>query len=353
MIVRVCLQAAGLVALGVTLLVLWAGPSSVGSNPAPTWVYVWFWVGMVPVSILFGDVYRHVNPLRSIAALVAAIIGATDRSSRVERLRYWPAVVGLGTFLVLETVSQEGDWPRVIAGFVSLYAVVNIAAGVWFGPRWFDRCDGFAVYFSLVGSLSPFGRRGDESVDKSLAAVVLTILGALVLDGLTHFSFWPSVDLVINPSDGDFLQSIVLGAVILLSAILVMTALYAGAMWATERFMKPGSGTAFPVVRARADPDDGRVRDCALSDGCIVRKPGRIPPRGRSRCDQLRVRSRTPPSRGCNSVVVVTGAVLTLFAAQRIGQAVLRPRFVTFGLIPMAALTVIYTTIGVAIVAGS
>ena len=40
------------------------GASNGSANPAPTWLYVWFWVGLVPASVLLGPVYKVLNPLR-------------------------------------------------------------------------------------------------------------------------------------------------------------------------------------------------------------------------------------------------------------------------------------------------
>lgn len=322
-----------------------------GANPAPTWIYVWFWVGLVPVSLLLGDVYRRLNPLRTVAVLIAEIIGTTERSSRMDRVQYWPAVVGLGMFLVLETVSQEGDWPRVIAGFVSVYAVVNVAAGVWFGPRWFDRCDGFAVYFSLVASLSPFGR-SERRAEKGLAGFVLTVLGALVVDGLTRFAFWSPVELVINPSDGNFVQSILLCGVVLVLAVLVMTLLYVGAMRATDRFLKPGSESAVASFAPTLVPMMVGYAIAHYLTAALFE----------SQAGYLLVANRGATNYGfiwntaiawMQFAVIMAGALGALFVARRIGQNALRPQFITVGLIPITALTVTYTTIGVAIVAGS
>lgn len=52
------------------------------SNPGPWWFYIWFWVGLVPLSILFGPVWRAVNPLRSVGLLVGAGDGDGDGEDR-------------------------------------------------------------------------------------------------------------------------------------------------------------------------------------------------------------------------------------------------------------------------------
>src|SRR6185436_1370624 len=39
-------------------------------NPAGHALYVWLWVGLIPLSVLFGPVWRAVNPLRTAAGLL-------------------------------------------------------------------------------------------------------------------------------------------------------------------------------------------------------------------------------------------------------------------------------------------
>jgi len=61
---RLALRLIGLAALLAAIAVAALGTDSSATNPAPTWLYVWFWVGIVPLSLLFGPVLRAFNPLR-------------------------------------------------------------------------------------------------------------------------------------------------------------------------------------------------------------------------------------------------------------------------------------------------
>src|SRR5436190_17832647 len=47
------------------------GAQDAQDNLAPTIIYVHFWVGMAVVSVLFGDIFRALNPWRAIARFVA------------------------------------------------------------------------------------------------------------------------------------------------------------------------------------------------------------------------------------------------------------------------------------------
>lgn len=88
------------------LVVAWRGPDDFGrTNPAPTWFYVWFRVGLVPLSLLLGPIWKLISPLRTIAGLLGLLrrgpVGVADR------LGYWPAILSLLAFLWLELLWLE------------------------------------------------------------------------------------------------------------------------------------------------------------------------------------------------------------------------------------------------------
>jgi hypothetical protein len=72
-------------AIGVFLLglVIWSGLTGVqvaSANFAPTFVYVIFWLGLVPVSLLFGNVFRAFNPWRAIGPGTGPRLRGSSRS---------------------------------------------------------------------------------------------------------------------------------------------------------------------------------------------------------------------------------------------------------------------------------
>jgi hypothetical protein len=202
---RAALQGVGLVLLGVTLAAAWIGPDDAAKNPAPTWMYVWFWVGLAPLSALYGPVWRLLNPLRALAAGLRLL--KFPSRALPEWVGYWPAVASLLAFVWLELVyGANASAPRTVAVFISGYAVIHVVLGAIFGDEWFDRGDGFQVYSTLLGHLSPSGRRDDgelvvrnplnslasleESAAPGLVAVVCVLLGSTGFDGLTRGFFW-------------------------------------------------------------------------------------------------------------------------------------------------------------------
>lgn len=216
-------RGAGLLLFAVALLVLQAGSNNAASNPGPWWFYIWFWFGLVPLSILFGPVWRAVNPLRTIAA---GLRGPSESLSPYpERLGYWPAALSLFVFVWLELVYTRPSEPAVVLIFVVIYSIFNIAGAMRFGDRWFDRADGFEVYSTMLASISPVGRREDGmpvlrsplqalarmDARPGLVAVVTVILGSTAFDGITRTNWWQGV--IEGASDAWYLGSGTLGLV--------------------------------------------------------------------------------------------------------------------------------------------
>jgi hypothetical protein len=204
---RLVLRLIGLAALLLIIVVAAFGTGSSATNPAPTWLYVWFWVGIVPLSLLFGPVLRACNPLRLIAQGIARLSGRGDSDFRSlpARLGYWPAAAGLLAFTWLELVYRNPDRPVNVLAFILLYCLVQLAAAAVYGERWFGHGDAFEVYSTLVGRLSPFGRRPGDGrlvarnplaglasvpVEPGIVAVICVLLGSTAFDGLSRTQWW-------------------------------------------------------------------------------------------------------------------------------------------------------------------
>lgn len=154
--------------IGVALLVLtivagYAGAQVTNDNWAPTFVYVAFWLGLVPVSIVCGDVFRAFNPWRAIGRVtgtVAARLGApTEPLTYPERLGHWPAAAGLFAFGWLELVSLTGDRPSTVATAALIYSAVTFVGMALYGVEaWCAKGEAFGVYFGLLARMSPVER---------------------------------------------------------------------------------------------------------------------------------------------------------------------------------------------------
>ena len=151
--------------VGVALLALVVAAGFIGSpvatdNLAPTLVLIVFWVGLAFASVLFGDVFRLLNPWR---ALGRTADWASRRGRRTspraypERLGCWPAVAGLLDFAWLEPASDWPARPDRLAGAVVAYSALTLAGMATYGVEtWLRRGEAFSIYFGLLARLSVF-----------------------------------------------------------------------------------------------------------------------------------------------------------------------------------------------------
>lgn len=236
---RFCLRAIGLLLLGTTVAVATLGPQDPLRNPAPTWFYVWFWVGLALLSAVFGPFWRVVNPIRTLAAFAARL--APRSRPLPDRLGYWPAAIGLGAFLWIELVYDNGSAPEAVPAFIIGYVTVHTVLGATFGQQWFERADGFEVYSTLLGHMSPIGRRQDgrwvvRNPLVSLAGVprrrgltvfIAVLLGGAAFDGLSRTDRW--TEFVTRHAESPSAEGL-LGTCGLLGAILLVVVSFRAAI---------------------------------------------------------------------------------------------------------------------------
>jgi hypothetical protein len=215
-------------AIGVFLLgaVVYCGLRGVEipeANFASLFVYIAFWVGMVPVSVLFGDVFRAFNPWRAIGRAAAWLAQKLSRSDLPAPLQYpswlgrWPAAIGLFAFTALELVAADGDKPESVAIAALVYSALTFIAMALYGvERWTCRGEAFSVYFNLFSRLSPVETKGREvGLRRPLSglprleqlpgtvAVLAVMIGSVTFDGASEAPLWSGVSPDIASFFGD------------------------------------------------------------------------------------------------------------------------------------------------------
>ena len=352
------------------------GSTEAASNPAPTWLFVWFWVGLVAISLLFGPIYRRLNPLRTTTLVLRALLAdraPTAKSEGVQRLHFAPAIVGLLAFTWFELVFPYSDSPRAVAVFVLAYAVGNIAAGVWFGPAWHERCDAFEVYFALVARLSPFGRRDDGRVvvrnpldgllvgpaEAGITAMILVGLGSTTFDGLTRLPAWIDLRDGLGPA-----ARTAVGTAGLAIAIVAVSLGYLCAIRATRPYLPPNStvglSTSFAhsVIPIMVGYTVAHYFSFAVFQGQAgYLLAGDPVDRGwdlfglsGDRIDYTVV--STAVIAAVQIGAIVAGHILGVISAHDQAIGVLRPGYAKVGQYPMLALMVGYTVVGIYLVSG-
>src|SRR5215210_945047 len=199
------------------LVVIWlaalVGVPDAGDNLAPTFVWVVFWVGLVPVVVLLGNLWAVLSPWRAVADAVAWAWSKAGRSwepaaDLPEQLGRWPAAALLVAFAALELAYPRSAEPRTLALAIVVYSWVTWAGMLLFGRRtWLESGEVFHVYFGLLALIAPFavaerdGRRV-VIVRPPLAGLttpqtipgtvpfVAAMLGSVAFDGLSRITWW-------------------------------------------------------------------------------------------------------------------------------------------------------------------
>jgi hypothetical protein len=232
---RWALRGIGLLLVGFTAFAAIAGPD-LATNPTAGLIYVVFWVGLIPASLLFGPIWKLLNPLRTIHLLIVRLLRIDPAEPPLRlpaRVGYWPGAAGLFSFVWLELCAPNRDSLSTLRTYFAIYGGLNLLGALAFGAIWFDRCDGFEAFSSTIGRLSVLARRGDgklvlrnplENVDTlPMAPGLVGLLGVML--GSTAFDTFSSTAWWINYSYSSSLSPTMLAtSALLISVAIVMTA---------------------------------------------------------------------------------------------------------------------------------
>jgi hypothetical protein len=262
----------GLVSTGLLVLVFLTallGEPSSAENLSPTFVLVIFWLGLVPVQVLLGNVWRLLNPWLAVADAVAWAWGRLGRTWQApltypERLGIRPAAFALLCFAVYELVYVEPANPRALALAIAVYSYAMWIGMAAFGRReWDENGNGFTAYFGLLARIAPFGEHegrlvartpltglGGADARPGLLALIAVMLGSVGYDSVSRLSFWQdwSADLqrpyiLDAPGTADLID-MGFGIVGLLACIALVAAAYQAAIRVAERL----TGTDRPLT---------------------------------------------------------------------------------------------------------
>src|SRR4051795_3831530 len=164
----------GVIGVALFVVVLYAGFRGIDDptqNFSITFVFYTFWLGMVLVSVLFGDVFRAFNPWRAIGRTISGgfrlVAGesAPTPFTYPERLGRWPAVIGVLLFVWLELIAGGGasPTPNKVAVATLIYTAITFICMALVGvEEWIDRGEAFSAYFGMFSRLAPFEVRDHE-----------------------------------------------------------------------------------------------------------------------------------------------------------------------------------------------
>jgi hypothetical protein len=189
-----------------TLLALVAGRDD-ANNPVPYVVYVWLWVGLAFISMVFGGIWRLVDPVRWIRRGLLALGRVEDDFSLADyRLGWWPSALALLAFVWMELIAPDNTDLLTMRVAIGGYLLISLVLALTFGPAYLRRGEPFTAWSTLYGSLSPLGRRADGrwvlrtplhgplqlEPAPGVLAVTSVMLGTTAYDGFSGETRWYS-----------------------------------------------------------------------------------------------------------------------------------------------------------------
>lgn len=244
--IALSLLSAALIAVIVILGLL--GPNDPAENLLPLVVWTLWWVVIVLLHPLFGNLWGVINPF---TGLYAVLRGAKPPPlAYPPRAAYWPAVIIFFAFAWFQLVYPAPQEQNALALAVCLYLAGTMLAVLLFGPvSWLGRGDPFGVFLRQLGASAPIGPTGIQPPGAGLLALpalplsgmlfVLLTLSSISFDGFANTFVWLS-SVGINPLDYPGRTAMMLantggllGSFILLSAVF-FGAVYLGCSWAAR-----------------------------------------------------------------------------------------------------------------------
>jgi hypothetical protein len=173
-----------------------------------------FWTGVwivVPLgSMLFGNLWRPLNPWTGPVRIVRTLLGRTGGVG-LSRLGHGPAILGYAGFVWFQMVSLYPDDPSVLAQVALAYWGVIFVLAVLEGEDWLERGEFLTVLFGMIAKVAPFWLETDGSrarlmrgwpgtqvlrmppLSPSAVIFVSLALAALTFDGLMETFWWQAL----------------------------------------------------------------------------------------------------------------------------------------------------------------
>lgn len=207
----VVLRLLGLAMFAVVLWAALAGDLGAYATIGPVAVYVGFWVGLLFLSAVVGDVWRLLSPWETLALAGSTVRRRFFGHVRPHRLRRpdpvrsgWLGVVTVLCFASLELVHPNPPETRLLGIAIAVYSgMMLLGASLW-GREWLRQSEGFGVVFRHVGTMGILcgdgqGRLAVRPPLVGLANLRMTLPHAFVLllmpgttsfDGISRTEWW-------------------------------------------------------------------------------------------------------------------------------------------------------------------
>lgn len=195
------------------------GSQAALKNPLPTFLWIFWWVGVAFASALVGDVWQVLSPWDAVFGWMEQLHARLHRGRRLDLgfaypkwLGYWPALVFFLIFAWMELAWSGRVVPARLAAAVIAYSAVTWLGMFLFGREaWRAHGETFAIVFGILGRFAPIApdrnREGglelrpygvglleEHPLTLSMTAVVVAMLSTVTFDGLLETPLWGAID---------------------------------------------------------------------------------------------------------------------------------------------------------------
>lgn len=200
-------------------------------NALPLFIWTVWWIGFVVVQGVFGNWWKHLNPWTGLYRLLTTILNAEPRLSAHKHLGVWPAIVGLLLFSSFALANPAPDAPVQLALVVGSYFLITLLLMFVFGERWLEHGECFTILLQRYSQLAVIGvfetrrRAGffgwraiaQRATTISGAIFILILLGSGSFDGLNETFRWLAF-IGVNPLEFPGRSSVISETIIGLAA---------------------------------------------------------------------------------------------------------------------------------------
>ncbi len=180
------------------------GPRAPLNNILPLMIWTGWWIMLVSLLGIVGDLWLWLNPWRGVYRVVFGREPATPTMSLPEAWGVWPAWIIFMVFFSFFIADPAPSDPDRLAAVVMSYWLFTFAGMALFGGQtWLTRCEAFSVAFALLARVSPFGEgrsvafglpgwdlNTPRRYTVGLGAFAITLLAAGSFDGLKETFWW-------------------------------------------------------------------------------------------------------------------------------------------------------------------
>jgi len=188
------------------------GPRDPLSNPLPLFVWTLWWIGLVTLQGLIGNLWAWINPWTGPVAVTRALLNLRPFLRFPVQTGHSLAILSFLGFAGVLLADPAPSDPARLAIYVGGYWLFSFLALLAFGPRWLYRAEGVSLLMRAYGRMGLLGRSGNRvalglsgwqvlrraTPAPGLAVFILLMLGSGSFDGLNETFWW--LDLLgLNP----------------------------------------------------------------------------------------------------------------------------------------------------------